>query len=216
MNTLNGIFGDPNVVYLALVFGLWVAVTAAYVPGTGVIEGIALIGVGGAFLALLGMPTNWVAVLALVIGVLSFLVIPFVNSRLARLAEAGLILQVIGGLFLFNKLTVSWVLVAMTVAMALAYHHLALLPLLRRARQQATIIDDDNRLVGMTGRMVNASEPFGTTYVGSANINGEQWTAYSDAPLSRGDVVRVIEREGLQLYVEMIKNKQTPQHESEG
>ena len=89
---------DINVVYLILVFGLWAAVTAAYIPGTGAPEALALIAVGGGILLLGSLPTNWPGVIVLFIGVLSFLLIPFLNNRWARLAEGGLILQVIGTL----------------------------------------------------------------------------------------------------------------------
>ncbi|GIL13294.1 MAG: hypothetical protein DWB42_14320 [Chloroflexi bacterium] len=198
---------EPNIVYLILVFGLWSAVTAAYVPGTGVLELLALGALAVEILILQAMPVNWLALLALVVGVLSFLVIPFVNQRWARVAEGGLILQAIGGFFLFDGPQVSWLLIALTILVSVLYHRFALLPLLARTRQQNAVIDDDGHLLGAPGRVSKAFEPVGKIYIGTVNVNGEQWTASSEKPLDAGDAIVVIERDGLQLTVEGLKHK---------
>ncbi len=100
MNSLQVFLSDPNVVYLVLLFGLWVAVTAAYIPGTGALELLAAGTLIFALVILNSLPTNWWAVLALVLGVLSFLLVPFLSSRLAIFAQGGLVLQAIGGALL--------------------------------------------------------------------------------------------------------------------
>lgn len=206
---------DVNVVYLILVFGLWAAVTAAYIPGTGGPEALALIGVAGGILLLTSLPTNWAGVILLFIGVLGFLLIPFLNSKWARLAEGGLILQVIGTLTMFNGAQVSPLLIVVTVGLSILYHHGVLLPFLEKNRKQTAVIDDDRRIIGSNGRVVQASDKLGTGYVSSVNIRGEQWTALSNHPLAVGEEVVVIERDGLQLQVEGIKHEQTPQKETE-
>ena len=206
---------DPNLVYLILLFGLWAAVTAVYIPGTGIPEVIALAALGGGIWMLAALPTNWLAVILLVMGVLSFLVVPFVDRRLAQLAMAGLVLQALGSITLFNGLSVSWLLVAVTVGLSLAYHRLILLPLLEQSRSQPPVLDDDRQLLGAVGRVVKASQPQGSNFVNTVNVRGEQWTAYSDLPLEAGDEVVVVERDGLQLTVEGIKHKQAPQKDME-
>jgi membrane-bound serine protease (ClpP class) len=210
----NSLVVDANVIYLVLVFGLWAAVTASYIPGTGVAEVIALIALGISLVLLFGLPTNWTAVLLIAIGVLAFLLIPFVNARLARAAQAGLVLQVIGGLFLFTgEVRVSWLIIGLTVGASLLYHHYALMPLLRRARQSAAVRDDNAELIGADGRVVKPFMPVGKRYVGTVHVRGEQWTAAADHALDSGDEVVVLERDGLQLYVESLKHKHTPQPE---
>lgn len=214
MNSLSQFFMDPNVVYLVLLFGLWVAVTAAYVPGTGVIEALAGIAIVIAIVILSALPTNWVAVLLLILGVLSFLLVPFLSARLAILAQGGLILQAVGGVLLFNGLSVSWLIIAITIGIALLYHNFALLPLLRRAQGQKAVLDDNGQLIGMAGRATTTFMPVGSTYTGTVNVRSEQWTAHSDKPLSTGDEIVVIERDGLQLLVEGLKHKQAPIEEA--
>lgn len=207
---------DPNLVYLLLVFGLWAAVTAAYIPGTGLIELVAIGALVAEFYILSTLPTNWLAVLLLVIGVLGFLLIPFVNQRWVRLAEAGLILQAVGGILLFNGgLHVSWLLIAVTVGAALVYHRFALMPLLERAWHQAAVLDDSGQLVGAIGRASKSFDLVGKLYVGTVHVNGEHWTATSTRPLEMGDSIVVVEREGLQLVVENVKHKHTPENHFE-
>jgi membrane-bound ClpP family serine protease len=213
VNSLSQFAMDPNVVYLVLLFGLWVAVTAAYIPGTGVVEVLAVIALIIGIVILSSLPTNWGAVLLMVLGVLSFLLVPFLSARYAILAQAGLIFQAIGGALLFNGLSVSWLVIAITIAIALLYHNFALLPLLRRNRHQKAVRDDDGQLMGMGGRVTSTFVLSGSRYLGTVNVSGEQWTAYSDKPLSTGDEIVIIEREGLQLLVDSLKHKQAPTEE---
>jgi membrane-bound serine protease (ClpP class) len=206
---------DINVVYLILVFGLWAAVTAVYIPGTGMPEALALISVGGAIIMLTSLPTNWAGVIILFIGVLSFLLIPFINNRWARLAEGGLVLQVIGTLTMFRDLQVSWLLIVVTVGVSILYHHGVLLPFLEKSRSQVPVRDDSRQIIGSSGRVVKASEKFGPEFMTTVNVGGETWTAISDHPLRTGEEVVVIERDGLQLQVEGIKHKQKPKKDEE-
>ncbi len=216
VNTLlEWIVSDPNIVYLVLVFGLWMAVTAAYVPGTGFIEVIALVALVGVVLLLQVLPTNWLAVLLLVLGVLSFLLIPFISQKWARIAEGGLLLQAIGGLFLFNQMSVSWLLVAATIGFSILYHRLVLLPLLAETRSQAAVIDDNGQLIGVTGRAVKTFEPIGKQFMGTVLVNGEHWTALANRQLHAGDTIIVVDRDGLQLIVQAAKHKHAPEHTEE-
>lgn len=200
---------EPNIVYLILVAGLWTAVTAAYVPGTGILELASLAALVLVILILQAMPVNWFAMLLLVVGVLSFLLIPFLNQRWARIAELGLVPQAVGGYFLFNGAPVSVLLIAVTIAVSIIYHRFALLPLLTRARQHNAVIDDNGQLVGAAGRVAKPFERAGRMYIGTVNVNAEQWTATSDKPLEAGDEIVVVERDGLQLEVQGIKHKHT-------
>lgn len=192
---------DPNILYLILLFGLWSGVTAAYIPGTGIAELFSAAITVTAMLILASMPTNWLAVLVLVIGVAGFLVMPFINRRLALLAVAGLVLQAIGSLFLFNGMAVSIPLIAVTIGLSLAYHRVLLLPILQNPRSES-LPDDDSRLIGARGRVVGAVNPIGTVRAG-----GELWSAQSDDPIDSGTEVVVVGREGLVLQVESVKRK---------
>lgn len=196
---------DPNLVYLILIFGLWMSVTAAYIPGTGAAEILAVIGVIAALVVLASLPTNWWAVVLIVVGVLSFLVIPFLNRRYAPLALGGLVLQTVGSIFLFNGLAVSLPLVVVTIIAALIYHRYALMRTLDYHRAKPAMLEDEP-IAGQIGYVQRALDPVGTVYV-----RGESWTARSDQKLEAGTEVAVLEQDGLTLYVEAVKHKRQPE-----
>lgn len=199
---------DPNIVYLLLVFGLWLSVTAAYMPGSGVVEVLAGLMLIGAIIILAAQPTNWVAVILVVVGVLSFMIMPFIKQQFVPLSIGGLLLQAGGGFFMFHGQSVSPVIIALTVGIALVYHRYGLMPILARVRQQTEVAGDTTNVVGAYGRVVKALNPTGTV-----NVRGELWTATSNGKdLNPGDTVLVVEQEGLQLFVEGVKPKGIPQN----
>jgi membrane-bound ClpP family serine protease len=194
---------DVNLIYLGLVISLWVAVTGAYVPGTGVIETVALVGVAGSLVLLAQLPTNWVAVLLLVMGVSGFIVMPFIREQYAVLALGGLVLQAGGAFFLFDGMAVSPLVIALTLAIPFAYHQGILMPMLRSINREP-IADKDELLIGKVGRVTKTIDPIGTV-----NIESELWTATSETTVEAGERVLVIDRDGLQLIVEPVKRKRT-------
>ena len=195
---------DANVVYLALIATLWLGVTATYVPGTGLLEALSAAIAIGVVMVLGNLPTNWGAVIILIVGVLSFIVMPFLNRQWIALAIGGLILQGIGSLFMFNGLQVSPIIIGLILVLSLAYHRYVLIPVLEKTRNQP-LVDDDAALIGARGRVISAVDP-----VGTVNVRGELWTANSDEPLQTGDEVIVVEREGLNIFVEGVKQKRAP------
>ena len=193
---------DPNIVYLILIAALWLSVTAVYLPGTGIVEVLAIGGLIGALALLAQLPTNWLAVLLLVIGVLGFLIMPLIEKRLALISVTGLILQAVGSLTLYHGgLAVSLPLIAVTIGAALLYHRYALLRVLESHKQQPAMIDDET-IIGAGGYVQKAIDPVGTVYV-----RGESWTARSDESLPSGTPIAVVDRDGLTLFVEAVKQK---------
>ncbi|MCA9915274.1 MAG: hypothetical protein KC496_18100, partial [Anaerolineae bacterium] len=195
---------DVNLVYVALLAGLWLAVTAAYIPGTGLAEGIAALLLIGTFSVLTAMPTNWVAVVILVIGVATFLILPFFGERYGRFAEVGLIGQAIGGYLLFETEPVSIVLIGITLVLAVLYNRFVLIPIMRTQRSHNEY-DESNEVLGLRGRVVKALDPVGTVYV-----NKELWRARSDEVLMPDSSVVVVAQDGLELIVEKAKNEDAP------
>lgn len=194
---------DPNIVYLVLVLGLWASVTTVYVTGTGIAE---ILAVGGLLLgvaALTQMPTNWFALLLLVVGVAVFIVTPFIERKLARFAPAGLILQTVGGLFLFQSgPQVSPFVVAVTVLASFGYYQYVLLPILRNVLDKP-VEDKDTLIIGKQGRVVKPLDPIGTV-----NVESELWTATTlGEHIATGEHIIVVDRKGLQLEVEPAKRK---------
>ena len=195
---------DPNIVYLALIFGLWLGVTAAYVPGTGLLELLSAGVMIGAVIALGNMPTNWVAVIMMIVGTLGFIIMPFLKHQYAGLSIGGLLLQTAGSLFMFNGPHVSPMVIGLMVVLSLGYYRYILIPTLEKTRNEP-LIDENNGVIGARGRVIKALDP-----VGTVNVRGELWTASSDRPLKAGDDVVVVDREGLNIIVEGVKHKRAP------
>jgi membrane-bound serine protease (ClpP class) len=202
------LFTDPNIVYMALWVGLWIAMTAAHAPGTMIIEVLALVALVGTAVLLLNLPTNWLAVLIFTAGVVGFILIPFFKQQYTTLSLGGLVLQALGGYFLFDGLQVSPGVIAATIALSLMYHYFLLLPAIRQIKLHR-LDDRDSLLVGMEGRVVKALDPIGTV-----QVNSELWTATSSKTLASGTRVVIQERNGLQLFVEATKDKREPTPET--
>jgi membrane-bound ClpP family serine protease len=198
---------SPEFVYLVLLGALWISATAIYLPGTGIFEAIALGVLAAALFVLTRQPTNWIAAMIVVSGTLLFLMLPFFSQKYGKFAIGGLILQVVGSLFLFNGRMINPLMIAFVVLTSLAYYQFLLKPAMKWVR--SPVSDDDDQLAGAEGIVVTAINPTGTVKL----RGGESWTAYSDDPIATGERVFVIKRDGLQLQVEHIKNKRMPQTE---
>ncbi|MGB1288282.1 MAG: NfeD family protein [Aggregatilineales bacterium] len=192
---------DPNFLYLALLFGLWMGVTATHIPGTGLAELGAATLLIGSIMILTTVSTNWIAVVLMVAGIAGFLTIPFLNPKYSLLADMGLVLQAVGGFLLFNGMGVSPIIIAITIAAAWGYHHGILLPMLRTQQEQEAE-DMGNDVLGEHGRVVKALDPIGTIYV-----NKELWRARSDEHLQPDMSVTVVGQQGLELIVEKAKRE---------
>src|SRR5690606_10501672 len=131
-------------------------------------------------LLLLSMPTNWLAVLMITTGILGFILIPFIKQQYTTLSLGGLVLQGLGGYFLFDGLTVSLPLIGVTIALSLAYHYFILLPALRTIRSYP-VEERDSVLIGMEGRVAAPLNP-----VGTVQVNSELWTATSNKTVESG------------------------------
>ncbi len=196
---------NPNITYLLLIVGLWASVFGLYIPGTGVVEIFAAIAMGAALLALAANPaTNWLFAVLLGAGVLGYLLLPLYRREWARFGLLGLILQAIGGLFLFSQTLVSPVLIGVTVAISFAIYQLVLLPFHRKQTSEP-VVGDAELLSGAFGYVVKPLDP-----VGTVNVNSELWTAYSNEHLPSGEYVQVSSKEGLRLYVVRAKHKHAP------
>lgn len=200
--TIDPATASPDVIYVVFIISLWLGVTAAYVPGTGITEFVAIFGLVGSLIVLEQMPTNWAAAMVTVLGVAFFMVMPFLKLKYAAMAVLGLALQGFGGVFLFRDgVHVSPFVIILTLVIPLAYHQMILLPMINKIRRQP-VSEKEDLLVGAEGRVLKDIDPIGTV-----RVNSEPWSATSDTPIKEGSRVIVLERNGLQLVVEEVKRK---------
>ena len=193
------LFQDPNAVYLLLMAGLWISATGTYIPGTGIAE----IGGAGLLLATLYLmsllATNWLALIALVVGAGLFFLLPLLKPEWMHFAKVGLTVQVIASLLLFTDAAVSPLLIAAAALLAWIYHRTILRSILKQ-QQELSLTQKDEFLVGEHGRVMQAIDERGTV-----QVNGELWTARSRSRLESGAEIVVTRQDGLELHVEKAK-----------
>lgn len=203
---------DSNVAYIILVAGIWVSITAAYMPGTGILEAIAAAIIIGGVILLTQMPTNWIGAVILLIGAIIFFVLPFLKPRAALLALGGLVIQGIGSLMLFPTQPVSLLLIAVVTIVSLGYFYYLLLPALNTHWRKGEMLDDET-MVGEIGEVITTLDP-----VGVVRVRGESWSARavpSDSVIEAGQVIRVVEQQTLTLFVEPTKHKRLETSEAQ-
>ena len=201
---INPALTDPSIVFVIFVISLWITVTATHLPGTGALEFLAFAGIAVSAVILFQMPTNWLAVLVMMIGAAGYSIMPFIKHEYFVLAWGGIILQGVGGLFLFNGMIVSPFVIGIVMLLLAGYCQYVLLPALRVGLAPHATTTKDDELVGVIGRATTDIDPAGTVLVES-----EIWTATSDSAIKAGESVVVIERNGLQLIVESLKRKRS-------
>lgn len=195
------IFFNPNVVYLLLVLGFFLAILALFSPGTGILE-------AGALLVLITAawgvysnerPVNLWALIVLVIGVFPFL-LAMRKSRDVLFLGVAILAFELGSVYLFVpevwwKPAVNPILAGFTILSTSLFLWVVGLKVIAADRMRPS--HDLQILIGQVGEAKTAIHADG-----SVQVAGEQWSAWSDKPIPAGVTVRVLAREGLVLKVE--------------
>lgn len=190
----------PNLLYLLLVAGIWLAAFAVLSPGTGVLELLAFIALAGAGLGTLVLPFNLWALIVLLVGVVFYILSLRLEKFELWLGLSAVALS-LGSVFLFHTpepgSTVNPALALVVSLFTLGYFWLAVRSSIRAQRERPSL--DLSNVLGEIGEVRTALDP-----TGSIHVCGELWTARSSVPLQPGEKARVLAREGLLLLVEPI------------
>ncbi len=195
------IFLEPNVAYLILVAGFFLAILALFSPGSGILEVSALFAILLAGYAVLNLPFNGWALGILILGVFPFIIAVRRSGRAIYLLPS-LIALVVGSVFLFRTPTggsiVNPFLALIASVLVSGFLWLATRKVLEALALRP--VQDPHRLVGAVGETRTAIGQEGTVYVG-----GENWSARSRTPIPPNTRVRVLSRNGLVLEVEPLE-----------
>lgn len=193
---------NPNIAYILLLVGLYGIIFELYNPGSifpGVIGAISLI---LAFFALQVLPINWAGLLLILLAIVLFLLEIKITSY-GLLTLGGIVCMTLGSLMLirsFNPLLrVSWSVIIPAVVTTLLFFLFAVGMGIRAQRRQPTTGREG--LVGERGVAITNIDP-----EGKVNLHGEIWSAESDRKIKKGEKVRVVKVEGLQVKVVKIKS----------
>lgn len=187
----------PNLLYLLLIAGIWLAVLAILSPGTGVLELLALLALTAAGLGTLELALNLWALIVMLVGVVLFGLSFWLRRLQLWLVLAAACLS-LGSAFLFRAAdpgpAVHPLLAVIVTMLTLAYFWLAVSSAVRAQRERPNL--DPSKVLGAVGETRTPLDPTGSIYVA-----GELWTARSKDFIEQGEQVRVTEREGLMLNV---------------
>jgi membrane-bound serine protease (ClpP class) len=193
---------NPNIAYLLLVIGIWSAITAFLVPGTGLPEAIAAVSVVLGVTGLTQLPINTVGAAMIALAFVLFLLEFKVMSH-GALTVGGVVSFALGSLFLVRPTEaqpgVSIAVVSMTTLATVVFFVVAVRAALRTFRQP--IFSSRQRIVGAQGVVKQTIAP-----VGTVQVKSELWTAVSDEQVAAGEKVVVTGVEGLRLRVARAKS----------
>ena len=189
---------DPNVAYLLLLGGVFMAMLALATPGTGFFEVGALFCIVLAGYAVTQLSFNWWALFLLVLSV-----VPFIYSLQKPKRELylgiSIVVLVVGSIFLFPSES-GRPAVNLFVAFAASGLVAGFLWIAVGKSVQAAHARPAHDLDALVGKVGEAKTKI--LEEGSVQVSGELWTARSEKPIKPGSAVRVVRREGFVLIVE--------------
>lgn len=216
-NFLTSIFSEPNFLYIVLITSAWIGVVALFVPGTGVIELTAaiglLVGLGG--LASAGSGVVGLGLFGFSFGLYALALLRLFSQEAGEwrtamrwpasiwaLALSATLLQFFGGVALNASLPdLSLVTVALLAVGSFAIFRWMLTPTVRALHPPPQAGAES--LIGERAEVRFAPEAPGKP--GTVFLSGELWQAVADAPLAVGDTVEVIKRDGMRLHVRRLE-----------
>ena len=197
------VLSDPDMAYILLMLGLYGLLFELYNPGAilpGVVGFISLI---LAFYSLQTLPVNYAGLALIIFAIILFLLeIKIVSHGL--LAIGGVVALFLGSMMLIPanpsspglKISLSIIIISTAVS---ALFFLFILGMGLKA-QRLKPVSGMEGLIGETGEARDDLFPFGTVWA-----HGEAWNAKSvSGKIGKGEKVRIVGIEGLQLQVELI------------
>ena len=177
---------EPNVAYLIFATGAWLTVLALLVPGSGIIEVAASLGL---IAGLGGLASRGASALGLALIVVSFVVYALADLRAFRIQAPR------SESLLANRWLQSVIIIMALVSLAI--HQWVMKPILAALRPPP--FSGAETLIGERAVVRRAAPTPGQP--GMAFLRGERWEVVADQPLEEGDTVEVIRREGMRLIV---------------
>jgi membrane-bound serine protease (ClpP class) len=187
----------PNILYLILVIGLWLAAMAAVSPGTGMLEMTALTALAIAGAGTLVLPFNLWALVPLAVGAAFFGLSLWRRQEAVWLALSAVALS-LGSAYLYQGASGPAVHPLLAVIASLSTAGFFWLAIRRSlAAHHARRAHDPQAVIGQVGEARTPLDP-----IGSIQVAGELWTARAAPPVAVGGRVLVRSRDGLILDVE--------------
>jgi membrane-bound serine protease (ClpP class) len=191
---------NPNVAYLILLIGVYGLFFEFFSPGLIVPGLIGLVCIVVALYAFQSLPTNYVGLALLVLG-MAFIVFELLISSFGVLGLGGIIAFVTGSILLLDinspGYQIAWSLVMIMTVFTVIFFFIVVKLATNSMRQK--IISGKEAMIGSDGEVVTFENNQGTVRIG-----GETWNATCNHPLIAGQKIRVTHLKGLSLTVKPI------------
>ncbi len=194
------IITDPSIAYFLLLIGMYGLFIEFTNPGLiipGVVGGIAML---VALYAMNSLPISYVGLALLVLGVM-FIVAEMYVTSYGILGLGGVVAFSLGSVFLYDTESPVFQLAHSMIVLMIVLNIVILVLIIifaMRARKRIIVTGSDDLLAGI-GVVLKDFDTNGTI-----RIKGERWTAVSKVALKKGQRVKIINIDGLVLYVEPI------------
>ena len=191
------VISNPNLILILGMIGIYGIIIEFYSPGVGIP------GVVGAICLLLAayglqlLPISYAGLGLILLGLALMITEAFIPS-FGVLGIGGVIAFIFGAIILVDTdvdvYQVSLPLVAAMAVVSVLFIGITLHLLIKISKKN--VVSGVQTIVGLTGIPVDDF-----TAEGMVKIQGELWRAHTDAPLRKGDEVRVLSVDGLTLHV---------------
>lgn len=192
---------NPNIAYILLMIGIYGLILEFYNPGMGISGVIGVICLLLAAFAMHMLPINYAGLALLIVGIGLMMGEAF-SPSFGILGIGGMVAFVLGSVMLMDSelpaYQISMPLIAALAATSFGIFVFVIGAALR-ARQTMVVSGAE----AIIGAQAEAREDF--TGHGKVHAMGEQWQAFSSEPVSKGQILRIVARDGLVLHVEVIK-----------
>lgn len=191
---------NPSIGYLMLVAALLFTLVAVMTPGTGIAEVLALFALLLAAYAVYHLSFNWWA-----LGILVLSLIPFLYAIRGPRRGLWLACSILGltlGSVFFFPAEEGLISVDLTLAIVTTLAYAAFLWFAARKVLELSAMRPVHELAGLIGQRGEAKTAIAEE--GSAQIDGELWSARSEAWVPVGSTVEVIGRDGFVLIVRQV------------
>jgi membrane-bound serine protease (ClpP class) len=194
---------DPNIAYIFMLLGIYGLFFELSNPGSilpGVLGGIFLI---LAFYSLQTLPVNW-AGLALILFALVLFILEVKVTSYGILTIGGVVAMFLGSIMLFSKpvndfdpvIAVSLRVVIIATMATAAFFAFALGLAFKAHRRHVTTGKEG--MIGEVGTALTSLHPETT---GRVQVHGELWSARSDDSIKKGEQVKIVSINGMEIKV---------------
>jgi len=196
---------DPNIAYLFLLGGVFLAMLALATPGTGFFELAAIFSLVLAGYAVYNLSFTWWALILLVLSIAPF-VYSIQKPKRELYLGLAILLLIAGSVFMFPR-TDGKAVVNPFIAIVASGLVSGFLWIAVRKSVEASSVRPVHDLDGLDGQLGEARTKVHAE--GSVMVGGELWSARSDSPIPAKSSIKVIRREGFTLVVEKSNSSQS-------